>query len=258
MLKKTFNKFLSVATGLKPKVKSLNCKDFETVMKPCNLEIKPPEFRQFYPTYVLMRRLKFHPEMKLTVMPKFENMIRWKVLREEFSITQRSYPLAITPDSNNMKTEDVCIKKPNANAFSEKEVNINKSVKVFEELLEIMPYTRAISRKNLFNFPIARSPLYKLHFTRGEIKAFREELAIQNKTVWTNVEVVEIYDKFNSNLFNNIKQIPNSRNLMFYPDISNARMKAGSLQKPDISFYYLIIGRKKDTSEFVKALSRLL
>jgi hypothetical protein len=231
---------------------ALNFENFETNINCDALEFKEPEFQEINPTYVLIRNLKFQPaKIKFKDLPKFENFVKWKSSNLNFTLVFRDYPLKFLSNLKKVAREKLLLKIPDKiKAFDEKQINITKKIKVTEELLQILPYSRKLNRQKLFRLPIARSPLYKSYFPESEMKKFREELALQNKTRWSNVEILEIYDKFHVKLFSDIRQTSGSRNLLCYPNFSNADMKI------DSDFYYLIIGKRRDTGELVKALSR--
>ena len=249
---RAYFKLLSTINGFKIIVKSpKNYKEFALKINDNTLEFKEPEFQEINPTYVLIRNLKYHPEIKLNTLPKFENFVKWKSLNLNFTMIFRDYPIKFLLNIKQFAREKISLKLfDKVRSFNEKQINLAKTIKVTEELLQILPYTKNLNKQKIFRLPIARSPLYKSYFSDSELKKFREELAAQNQTRWSNVEIMEIYDKFNMKLFSDIRQSSASRNLLCYPNFSNADMKI------DSDFYYLIIGKKRDTNELVKALSR--
>lgn len=252
--KDTIRKFLLFPVKLfakRPASSSLNFSEFEVSFNKSMLEFKDPEFQELNPTYVLIRDLKFHPELKLTELPQFENLIRWKNLHLNFTIVFRDYQLNFLKNVKQFAQDVLKLAIPDKiKSFTEKQINIAKKIKITEEILQVLPYTRNMKKQKLFTMPISRSPLYKSYFPESEIKRFREELAAQNKTRWSNVEILEIYDKFNVKIFSDIRQTSGSRNLLCYPSFSNADMKMGD------DIYYLIVGRRRDTSDLIKALSK--
>jgi len=253
MLKKACHKLLSLIKGVNISVKSINFADFPVNIELYDLEFKEPKIQKLYPTYVLIRNLKIHPEIiKIKELPLFENLTtKWKSLNLNFTVIFRNYPLKFFSKLYKLAQEKLLTKiSTKVNSFDEKQINIAKSIKVTEEIIQILPYTKEIKKQKLFRLPIARRPLYKSYFPDNEIKRFREELALQNKTRWSNVEILEIYDKFNVKIFSDIRQSSGSKNLLCYPNYSNAGMKI------DNDFYYLIIGKRRDTNELVKALSK--
>ncbi|MEI8389784.1 MAG: hypothetical protein WCG23_07840 [bacterium] len=242
---------LSKFNGFNPQIKSKDFKDFYTKIRFNALEIKEPELREINPTYALIRNLKIHPEIRLKELPKFENFVKWKNLNLNLITILRDYPLKFISNLKQFSRENILIKISNKiNAFDEKQINITKKIKITEELIQIAPYSKTLQKQKLFKLPIARSPLYKSYFPESEMKKFREELATQNQTRWSNVEIWEIYDKFNMKLFSDIRQTSGSKNLLCYPNFSNADIKI------EDDFYYLIVGKKRDTGEIIKALSR--
>lgn len=251
MLKKTFGKILSKFTGLNINVKQFDIPKNEIKINSDSLEIKKPDFNEFFQTYVFIRNLITDKSVKINILPKLENLIKWKVTNLNYIVTFRKYALQFFSTLKFIDTKKLALTFPQTKNISEKNININKKIKIMEELIEILPYTKKINRQKLFRVPITRSPVYRLNFTDNEMRKFREDLASQNKTRWTNVEIIEIYDKFNIKLFSDVKQIPGSRNLLFYPSYVNS-----NLNLKDTDFYYLIIGKRKDNSEFIRALSK--
>ena len=248
---RVYYKLLSTINGFDITVNSHNFEDSMIKVNFDALTFKEPVFQKLSDTYVLIRNLKFQTEIKLIELQKFENFVKWKSSNLNFIVILRNYTLKFFLNLKNLSRKIILINIPNkVRAFDEKQINIAKSIKVTEEIIQILPYTRVLNKQKLFRFPISRRPLYKSYFPDSEMKRFREELAIQNKTRWTNVEILEIYDKFNVKLFSEIKQTSGSKNLLCYPSFSNADMKI------DNDFYYLVIGKRRDTSELVKALSR--
>jgi hypothetical protein len=251
MFKKALNKIKSSLAKANVSVNTLNFADVPLNINCDALESAAPEFKELNPSYVLIRRLKFHPEVKMTELPRFENLIKWKSENLSFIMVFRDYPLKLLTNLNFIEKGKLVLNTENlVKYFTDKQVNIAKSVKVFEEILQVLPYTKKIKRQKLFRLPISRSPLYKSYFSTAEMKKFREELAAQNNTRWSNVEIYEIYDKFSVKLFSDIRQTSSSRSLLCYPSFSNAELNE------NIDFYYLIIGKRKDTDQLVKALSR--
>jgi len=248
---RAYFKLLSSINGFQTSVRTAKYKEFWLKVNASSLEFKEPEFQEINSTYVLIRDLKFHPEIKFNEIKKVENLVKWKFLNLNFTIIFRDYPIKFLLNIKQFAREKISLKLfDKVRSFNEKQINLAKTIKVTEELLQILPYTKNLNKQKIFRLPIARSPLYKSYFSDSELKKFREELAAQNQTRWSNVEIMEIYDKFNMKLFSDIRQSSASRNLLCYPNFSNADMKI------DSDFYYLIIGKKRDTNELVKALSR--
>ncbi len=251
MFEKAYGKLLSKLTGLNAKCESLIFDEFNLDINSDALEIKKIEFHELYPTYAFIRNIEFNPLIKINILQKFENLIKWKISRLDFLIVMRNYPLQILSRLKGIAGKIFFLNNPEIQSFPEKEININKKIKIMEEIIKILPYTKEIKRQKLFRMPISRTPLHKLCFPDSEIRRFREDLATQNKTRWTNVDIIEIYDKFNVKIFSDIKQISGSKNLLLYPSFANSKSF-----NTDVDFYYLIIGRRKDNSELIRALSR--
>ena len=259
IFKKTFQKIfynrfyfkiLSKFTKLNAETKNYKFNDFKVNYQTYDLEFKQPEFREMNPTYVFIRNLKFHPEVKFQLLKAFDNLIKLKNLDLNFVMILRDYPLKFFTNLKQIPKERIFLKiKKTINSFSEKQINIAKKIKVTEEIIQILPYTKKVKKQKLFKLPIERSPVYKSYFPESEMKRFREDLARQNQTERFNVEITEIYDKFSMKLFSDVKQTSRSKNLLCFPSFSNSDIKINN------DLYYLIIGKRRDTNELVKALS---
>lgn len=251
MFQKIYGKLISKLTNLKTPVKSLNFSEFPVNFNTAVLEFNSPEFIELKPTYVLIRNLKYHPDVKIITLPPLESLIKWKFLNLNFSVLFRDYPLKMISNLKEIVKERIFLKlPPKVKYFEQKQINITKKIKVTEEIIQILPYTKEAKKQKLFKVPIERTPLYKSYFSETDMRKFREDLAVQNNTRWSNIEILEIYDKFNVKLFSDIKQSASSRNLFCYPKVENLNIKI------DDEFYYLIIGKRRDTEQLVNALSR--
>lgn len=250
-----YNRFyfniLSVFTGLNAEINALKFDNQEINYNNYALDFKEPVFIELNPTYVLIRNLKFHPEeVKIQNLKMFDNLLKWKSITLNFIMILRDYPLKFFINLKQITKERIFLKTKNIIKFlTEKQINIAKKVKVTEEILQILPYTQEVNKQKLFRLPIERSPLYKSYLSEQEMRRFREELALQNQTSRSNVEITEIYDKFNMKLFSDVKQTSRSKNLLCFPNFLNRDLQINDL-------YYLLIGKRRDTNELIKALSR--
>ncbi len=218
--------------GLKPKINILKFTDFEVNYNEGMLEFPEPAFNSLSQTYVLIRDLLFNPEVKINVMQSFKSLLKWKDLNLYCSTVIRDYPLGF-------EVSTVEINYP--------EIHMDTKVKIYEEIVQILPYVRKVRHKDLFSIPIIKRPVYKSYFTREQMKLIREKTAEQNKTGWANIEVFEIYDKFHYNFFLSIKQVPGSKEL-------ECKANRALLDRAPEKSYYLIIGRKRDSLEPVRAI----
>jgi len=248
---KMFKNFFAKLGSSKIKINTLKFDEFGVNFVENALEISPPEFLEINPSYVLIRNMKFHPQVQINFLEKIENLLKWNFLNLHLSTSFRQYPLGFSSMLNSVEKSKIKLNiSKKVKEFAEKQINIIKKIKVFEEILEISPYTKKLNKQKLFRLPIARSPLYKSYFSDAQMKKVREELAAQNKTRWSNIEIIEIYDKFNSNIFSDIRQTSTSKNLMCYPSFSNADLKIKE------ELLYLIIAKRRDTGELIKGLIR--
>ena len=253
MIKKILKKFLSNFYKYKATVNSLEYEDFPVEFNDDALKIKEPVYKKFNPVYVLVRFLNFQPIVKLNEMQQFKNLIKWLFVNMDFMVVFRDYPLELVTKLNKYDKEKVALKVERKLKFLEqKQINISKNIKITEEIIHVQPYTRSVKKQKLFRLPISRTPLFKSYFSSEQLRQIREDLAKQNDTRWSNVEILEIYDKFNSKLFADIKQTSGSRNLLCYPSYTNAGMDI------EDKMYFLIIGKRRDTGELVKSLAKAI
>lgn len=230
----------------------------QTCLKSTPLKIEEPQWNELNRTYVMVRNLNFAHKINLNRINKFEHILKWRHMREEFSVVLRNYPLGLCASTKNLEKEKIRLNiSKKVKNFEQKILNISKNIKITEEITQIQPYTREFNRQKLFKLPISRSPIFKSYLPESEMKKLREELAKQNKTRWSNVEILEIYDKLNIKLFSDIRQTSASRNLLLYPNATNVTNVTNAAANGEENLYYLIIGKKRDTGEVIKALSNM-
>ncbi len=232
-MKKYFFKFLSFFSGFKPGVNTRDLNDFDVRFNNGNmLEVQAPVMNRLSETYVLIRKLLFYPEIKINIMQSFKSLLKWKDLNLHCNTALRNYPLGFEVSSGE---------------FGYPEIHLPEYPNIREEIVRVSPYVRKIAPKKLFKIPFIKKPVYKSYFSRDEVKLLREKAAEQNQTGWSNIEIFEIYDKFHYNFFSSIKQIPGSKELECMPNISARGKTPGSSS-------YLVIGKKRNTGEPVKAI----
>jgi len=225
-------KVVSLFSGIKPGVNTL---DFAAVSVDFNkekLEFPEPEMNKLSDTYVLIRKLLFDPEVKINIMQSFKSLLKWKELNLHCLTVLRDYTLGFEVSTGEINYSDI---------------HLNDTVKIYEEIILVLPYIKKVNRRDLFRVPIMKKPVYKSYFTREQMRLIREKTAEQNKTGWTNIEIFEIYNKFHYNFFLSIKQVSGSKELECMPD------KSLLDRSPDKS-YYLVIGRKRDSGTPVRAI----
>ena len=246
-MKNNYHKLLSFFFWFKPNIHNFNLNDFKLNFKTDALKYPEPVLNKHRETYVLIRNLLFHPEIKINIMQEFKSLLKWNVLNMHYFVIFRNYPVGFFAELNEFAKKEFILKTTNTLSLDSSDINIGKKLKINEEITQILPYVRKMDNKKLFKIPIIKRPVYKSYFSREQIRFFREELAAKNKTGWANIEIFEIYDKLYLNLFSNIKQVPESKNLACNPNISALN------SKPETSFY-LIIGKKRDTGQPVKTI----
>lgn len=223
MSKKFLRKLLAKISRNKAEIHSAEFQKFTLNFTESVLEFKEPELRELNPTYTLIRNLYFHLEVKINRMQKFKNLIKWLSVNLNFILIFRDYPLKFTAKLIKLSEDFILLSAEiKMNAFDSRQINIVKKIKVTEEIIRLMPYTRKLKKQKLFRVPISKSPLYKSYYSDEEIKKFKEDLASQNNTRKSNIELLDIYDKFNPKLFADIRQTSGTRNLLCYPSFTNA------------------------------------
>ncbi|OGI01700.1 MAG: hypothetical protein A2Y25_06440 [Candidatus Melainabacteria bacterium GWF2_37_15] len=232
-MKRFYHKVLSFFSGLRTKINTADIKNFDVRFKDKDFLERPDvTMNELNPTYVLIRNLVFHPEIKLNIMQSFKSLLKWNELNLYYSVVLRNYFLGF---------------EANTNKFDYSDIHLDKNIRINEEIVQVLPYVRKVNNKKLFKFPFIKRPIHKSYFSREQMKDLKEKIAAQNKTGWTNIEIFEIYDKFHYNFFSNIKQIPGGKELECLPNIS-------TLDQFPETMFYLVIGRKRDTGEPVKAI----
>lgn len=230
--KKSYHKFLSTFSGFKPALNKVEIDDFSVNFNEGVLETPLPALNKLSDTYVLIRKLFFNSEVKMNTMQHFTSLLKWKELNLQCSTALRDYPLGFSADVNEINYP---------------EIHLSEDIKMQEEIVQVLPYVRKIQAKRLFGVPFIKKPVYKSYFSKEEMKSIREKVAEQNKTGWLNIEIFEVYDKFHYNFFFSVKQIQGSKELECYP---NPECR----DKTPKTVAYLIIGRKRDTGEPIKAI----
>lgn len=179
------------------------------------------------------------------------HQIKWNSTKVNFIISSRKYSLDLASQVKLKQILDLKItKKLKTSAIPKKEIDINLKLTVTEEMIALAPYIRAFSKKKMFSFPVIKRPVYKSYFSKEETDFFREKLAKVGKTKRTNIELINIYDKFNRELYSSIKQDAETGNIVCYLSDKNP-------QTTDDKFQYLIIGKKRDDNTMVNTLTAL-
>lgn len=157
------------------------------------------------------------------------------------SYTLGFYPRIRKPDASEL------IFQANVKEIAEKDVHLEKKLRVTEEILEICPYDRSVPVKKLIGLPVVRKPSAKSYFSLEEMEKFRKALAHHNNTKFYNVIIKNIYDRFYPEMYSSVSLRAQGNALLCF-------LKPEShLAKPKSAYYY-IIGERKDTGAPIQAL----
>lgn len=258
--------FLASLTGLKNAV-NINSPDFfqAKVRNIDSIIDKNPVIREFNPIYVLVKEktipyeVKFNdnPEWFKISLPNYREIpqiftqIKWITSYLNLNTVFRNYPLALFTEVKRFSTDEISIfKRLKLNSFDRDTIKLDRRLRIMEEITKISPYTRLLKREKLYDIPIIKKPVSKAYFSQENMAYFREILAKQGRTRSANVEILNIFDKLNIEVFSSIKQDPKTRDLICYPRENNTVTDKEKI-------YFLVIGQRKDTKVILKVLARL-
>lgn len=262
-LKSLYFDFLSKLSGINFEVRNLkfyvfplNINDF-TVISRSRLKI-----REFNPLFVLIRKKDIDCQIKINQNPEFfkvnlsninylqpiYSQVRWRNPDLGLNTVYRNYPIEIFAKIKSYERDKLILNnKIKIHAVDRDKIELERRLKVIEEIIGISPYVRRIERKRLYGVPIIKDPVYKSHFNQEQMEKFREELARQAKTRVRNVEISHIYNKLNIDIYSAIRQDPVSKSLICQPKFDLFKNNVYKL-------YYLIVGNRKDNRVTIKAL----
>jgi len=254
-----------ILTGLKVSINNDRFQSFRVKIRTSEeFSPKRPIIKELNPIHVLVKEKHINCQINIkdlgidfiinfpivhNISP-IDNTVKWIHPDLKPLGVVRDYPLTLEVNSQDLNIEDLLLSSPEIQNFAYDEIRLAEKIRVTEEIITMSPYTKAPPRSTLFKVPVIKKPLYKSYFTEEEMNIFRETLATQNKTKKMNVQISNIYDKFNIELFSSIKLESNSKNLICY--LNN---KFLSLKKEKV--YYLIIGERRDNKVTIKSLARL-
>jgi len=263
--KKTYHFLLRKLTGLKVFVRRGNIDYFRVNFRTSeDFSPKNPAIKELNPIYVLVKEKTIDCHVNINdlginfkinlpdirYMTPIDNTIKWIHTDLQPVKVVRNYPLSFEPNFQDLNIDGLLLTAPKTLYFAYDEIRLAEKVRVTEEIITMSPYVKKSERSTLIKVPLIKKPMYKSYFSSEEMDYFRETLASHNKTKKLNVQISNIYDKFNIELFSSIKLEPNSNNLICY--LNN---KLVSIDKEKI--YYLIIGERRDNKVTIKSLARL-
>lgn len=268
-LKKLYFFLTNKFTELKPNINTYNFDNLNNLnknIKNLEIDIKNINVKKFNRLYVLIKQkdIKYNVNLNNSIdLSKFNfpsikeilliyyNMVRWRYSDFFGYIIQlRDYILLLTTKINLILSQEFSIKTEiKLNKLDKDEIELDRKIRTTEEIIEICPYIHSTQKKILYKIPVIKTPLYKSYFSEEYITEFKETLAKQGKTRKSNIEIINIYDKFNLSNYSSIKQDSKGKNLICY---LNEQYKIN-----DNDLYYLVIGSRRDNKEIITALYHL-
>ena len=262
-LKKLYYWFLAKITGLKATSQFSDFTKFRIKIKDTDT-LKIVKIKELNPVYVLVRRKTIECPVKINdnpegfrinhcvirEIPPIFTQIKWK--RPDISLCNviRNHPISINKANINHFEGITLQKRLKVSQISKDAIELQRRLRTTEEIVTLSPYTKRLSRKDLYKIPVIKTPLYKSYFSEVQMAHFRELLANQAKTRRTNVEIISIYDKFSIDMFSSVRQNQEDKNLT-----CTLNEKLIGIDKDKL--YYLIIGNRKDNNVTIKVLAKL-
>ncbi|MFH0702016.1 MAG: hypothetical protein V2B14_00555 [bacterium] len=264
-LKKLYYFLVAKLTGLKVSVYFYNFNEFPLEIKDSKTLSKNINIKKLNSLYVLIRRKNIEYTVKFNENPEYfkiklpniilsepiHTSIKWKHSNFNILTLYRNYPLKLSAKINKSPDRDIVLAcKTIFNNIENNIIKIDQKTRITEEIVKIFPYIRKINKKILYKIPVIKKSVYKSYFSRNEMDNFREILAKNSKTIKANIEILNIYDKFNVEAYSSIKQDHNTKNLACYLNDKLVKFEQDKM-------YYLIIGARRDNKAVVKALANL-
>lgn len=264
-IKKIYFFLLARITGLRTATHVCTVNKFPYKIRLLDAGKQNIKLKELKPTYVLVRQKVIECNVnlkslidrvkielpKVIEVPPIYTMIKWNHNNLSVITHCRHYVLGLSAKINLILNQDYSLKTElHVNKIDEDLIELDRRIRITEEIIELSPYTHKAKKSALYKIPIVKTPLYKLYFTEGQLDYFKEVLSKQSKTRKNNIEIVSIYDKLNIDYYASIKQDQDRKNLICY-----LNSKPGMMDNK--TMYHLVIGRTKDTQQIIKALALL-
>lgn len=247
-MKKAYYKLISLISGFRAVSQRLDFAVIEPRLRKEDIEFSLPRLRKLNPSYVLIRELTSKPEVTVNKLEDAGTKVKCRAVTFNYPIVFRNYPIKLKAEVKEFNAPQLALKlPPRVLSVDNKEIAFSRTLRMYEEIVQVKPYVRKIDRKRIFAVPVVKQPLYKNTFSREQMKIIREKVAQQNNTGWANIQIFEIYDKFCPGFYSNVKQEPGTKN------IECALSPTASGKVPGKT-YYLVIGQRKDNRQPVKAI----
>jgi len=164
---------------------------------------------------------------------KYENM--------DFLSICKNYNLNLS-DELNICNEPFILDVNSHKSLAE-EIQISKTLRTVEELLELEPYTRKFSKREVAKIPVTKYPVRQERFTELQLENMKTKLAIQAKCKKYSIILDNIYDKIPQGMYSSIEI--NKDNTLSC--ILEKKPEIGELQ-------LLVIGKRKYDTQPIKIL----
>ncbi|NLF82356.1 MAG: hypothetical protein GX568_00025 [Candidatus Gastranaerophilales bacterium] len=247
-MKKAYYKLISLISGFRTTSQKLDFAVIEPGLRKEDLELSLPKLRKLNPSYVLIRELTSKPEVTVNKLEDAGTTVKCRTITFNYPMVFRNYPLKLAVEVKEFNSPQLALKlPPRVLAVDSKDISFSKTLRMYEEIVQVKPYVRKIDRKRMFSVPVIKQPLYKNTFSREQMKIIREKVAQQNNAGWANIQIFEIYDKFCPGFYSNVKQEPGTKNI----ECTLSPTASGRVSEKT---YYLVIGQRKDNRQPVKAI----
>lgn len=173
-MKKAYYKLISIFRGFKPNPSTLDFKDFPTKFREVDLELPLPYPRKLNPSYVLIRELSSTPEVTVKKLEDVRTFVKCRVMTFSYPVVFRNYPLIPSPEIKEFNTPELALKlPPKVLSVEARDISFSRTLRMYEEIVKVVPYVRKADKKNLFSVPVTKQPLYKNCFSRDQMRSFR-------------------------------------------------------------------------------------
>jgi len=172
---------------------------------------------------------------------EFESHVKIKYENMDFLSICKNYNLNLS-DELNICNEPFILDVNSHKSLAE-EIQISKTLRTVEELLELEPYTRKFSKREVAKIPVTKYPVRQERFTELQLENMKTKLAIQAKCKKYSIILDNIYDKIPQGMYSSIEI--NKDNTLSC--ILEKKPEIGELQ-------LLVIGKRKYDTQPIKIL----
>ena len=179
-----------------------------------------------------------------------KRQVRWRRENFHFFSTARRYNLTLE-DKLEIKSELDLTFKAATHFIPPSEIKLARRLRVIKEITSIIHYTKKIATSYLNKkIPVLKKPVAKILFSNDQIMHFKQVLADKNDTRRSNIEILAIFDKFNTGLYSQINQNRAGEGLLCHLSDNAPDVNSGDM-------YYLVMGKRFDNQAAVSGLAKL-